>query len=80
MERETTISPPPRAGRKEWIGLAVIALACVLYVMDLTVLHLASALSLGGHDTIVVTWDRTLALATTAAGLAVAPGRAAPHP
>jgi MFS transporter, DHA2 family, multidrug resistance protein len=41
MERETMISPPPRAGRKEWIGLAVIALACVLYVMDLTVLHLA---------------------------------------
>jgi MFS transporter, DHA2 family, multidrug resistance protein len=36
---ETT--PGPRAGRKEWIGLAVIALACVLYVMDLTILHLA---------------------------------------
>ncbi|MGH2385883.1 MAG: MFS transporter [Candidatus Limnocylindria bacterium] len=32
---------PPRAGRREWTGLAVIALACVLYVMDLTVLHLA---------------------------------------
>jgi DHA2 family multidrug resistance protein-like MFS transporter len=32
---------PPRAGRREWIGLAVIALACLLYVMDLTVLHLA---------------------------------------
>jgi DHA2 family multidrug resistance protein-like MFS transporter len=32
---------PPRAGRREWIGLAVIALACILYVMDLTVLHLA---------------------------------------
>jgi DHA2 family multidrug resistance protein-like MFS transporter len=31
----------PRAGRREWIGLAVIALACILYVMDLTVLHLA---------------------------------------
>ncbi len=31
----------PRAGRREWIGLAVIALACLLYVMDLTVLHLA---------------------------------------
>ncbi len=30
-----------RAGRREWLGLAVIALACVLYVMDLTVLHLA---------------------------------------
>ena len=31
----------PRAGRKEWIGLAVLALACVVYAMDLTVLHLA---------------------------------------
>ncbi|MGQ0571418.1 MAG: MFS transporter [Armatimonadota bacterium] len=32
---------PPQAGRKEWIGLAVIALPCLLYSMDLTVLHLA---------------------------------------
>jgi MFS transporter, DHA2 family, multidrug resistance protein len=32
---------PPRAGRREWIGLAVLALACLLYAMDLTVLHLA---------------------------------------
>lgn len=32
---------PPLAGRREWIGLAVLALACVLYAMDLTVLHLA---------------------------------------
>ncbi len=31
----------PRAGRREWIGLAVIALPCMLYSMDLTVLHLA---------------------------------------
>ncbi len=31
----------PRAGRREWIGLSVISLACILYVMDLTVLHLA---------------------------------------
>jgi DHA2 family multidrug resistance protein-like MFS transporter len=30
-----------RATGKEWIGLGVISLACVLYVMDLTVLHLA---------------------------------------
>jgi DHA2 family multidrug resistance protein-like MFS transporter len=30
-----------RAGRREWIGLGVIALACVLYSMDLTVLNLA---------------------------------------
>jgi DHA2 family multidrug resistance protein-like MFS transporter len=29
------------AGRKEWIGLAVIALPCILYSMDLTVLNLA---------------------------------------
>ena len=32
---------PQRATRREWIGLAVLALACLLYVMDLTVLHLA---------------------------------------
>ncbi len=31
----------PRATRREWIGLAVIALPCVLYSMDLTVLNLA---------------------------------------
>jgi MFS transporter, DHA2 family, multidrug resistance protein len=31
----------PRAGRKEWIGLAVLALACLVYVMDLSVLYLA---------------------------------------
>ena len=32
---------PPRVGRREWIGLAVIALPCLLYSMDLTVLNLA---------------------------------------
>ena len=31
----------PRAGRREWVGLAVIALPCLLYSMDLTVLYLA---------------------------------------
>ena len=36
-----TTNDTPRAGRREWIGLAVLALACLLYVMDLTVLHLA---------------------------------------
>jgi len=30
-----------RAGWREWTGLAVLALACLLYAMDLTVLHLA---------------------------------------
>jgi DHA2 family multidrug resistance protein-like MFS transporter len=36
-----TTNQPRRAGAREWIGLAVLALACLLYVMDLTVLHLA---------------------------------------
>jgi MFS transporter, DHA2 family, multidrug resistance protein len=31
----------PLAGRREWIGLAAIALPCLLYSMDLTVLDLA---------------------------------------
>src|SRR2546427_13034119 len=30
-----------KATRREWVGLAVIALPCVLYSMDLTVLNLA---------------------------------------
>src|SRR5829696_3144907 len=36
-----TASEAPRARRREWIGLAVIALPCLLYSMDLTVLELA---------------------------------------
>ena len=35
------VAPPVRATRREWIGLAVIALPCLLYAMDLTVLTLA---------------------------------------
>jgi MFS transporter, DHA2 family, multidrug resistance protein len=34
-------TPPAKAGRKEWMGLAVIAIPCLIYAMDLTVLHLA---------------------------------------
>jgi MFS transporter, DHA2 family, multidrug resistance protein len=30
-----------RAGRREWIGLGVLALPCLLYSMDLTVLYMA---------------------------------------
>jgi DHA2 family multidrug resistance protein-like MFS transporter len=37
----TAVAMPPRAGRREWVGLAVLALAALLYVTDLTVLHLA---------------------------------------
>jgi DHA2 family multidrug resistance protein-like MFS transporter len=35
------MTAPERAGRREWIGLAVLALPCVVYAMDLTVLNLA---------------------------------------
>jgi DHA2 family multidrug resistance protein-like MFS transporter len=38
---DMTTPAATRAGRREWIGLAVLALACLLYAMDLTVLHLA---------------------------------------
>jgi DHA2 family multidrug resistance protein-like MFS transporter len=38
MTEDTT---PAKAGRREWIGLAVLTLPCLLYSMDLTVLHLA---------------------------------------
>src|SRR5438093_3932050 len=34
-------APASRATRREWLGLAVIALPCLLYSMDLTVLNLA---------------------------------------
>jgi DHA2 family multidrug resistance protein-like MFS transporter len=34
-------SVPPQAGSREWLGLAVLALPCMLYSMDLTVLNLA---------------------------------------
>jgi MFS transporter, DHA2 family, multidrug resistance protein len=37
MSAATTV----KAGRREWVGLAVIALPCMLYAMDLTVLNLA---------------------------------------
>ncbi len=35
------VATPPKAGRREWIGLAVLMLPTLLIVMDLTVLHLA---------------------------------------
>src|SRR5439155_5090885 len=36
-----TVAATGQAGRREWIGLAVLALPCLLYAMDLTVLNLA---------------------------------------
>ncbi|MEJ7758566.1 MAG: MFS transporter [Gemmatimonadaceae bacterium] len=38
---DVTATGPARAGRREWIGLAVLTLPCMLLAMDLTVLHLA---------------------------------------
>jgi MFS transporter, DHA2 family, multidrug resistance protein len=37
----TSSEAPGKAGPREWIGLAVIALPCVIYSMDLMVLNLA---------------------------------------
>jgi DHA2 family multidrug resistance protein-like MFS transporter len=37
-----SVQAPAVAGRKEWIGLAVLALPSMLYSMDLTVLNLAA--------------------------------------
>lgn len=39
---ETTRESAAKAGRKAWLGLGVIAIPCLLYSMDLTVLNLAS--------------------------------------
>jgi MFS transporter, DHA2 family, multidrug resistance protein len=53
----TTATPvieaaPAKATRREWIGLGVLALGALLYVMDLTVLHLAvPAISADLHPT-----------------------------
>ena len=42
----------PKAGRREWIGLAVILLPTLLYAMDLTVLHLAvpASAAISAHE------------------------------
>jgi MFS transporter, DHA2 family, multidrug resistance protein len=39
--RMTDAAVAPTATRREWIGLAVLPLPCLLYSMDLTVLNLA---------------------------------------
>ncbi|MEV6281637.1 MFS transporter [Kribbella sp. NPDC051770] len=38
----TTLETAPRAGRREWLGLAVLALPTILIGLDMTVLHLAA--------------------------------------
>lgn len=47
LSGRTLMTPNPKATAREWWGLAVIALPCLVYAMDLTVLNLAvPALSL----------------------------------
>ncbi len=41
QEGSLSAPPPAKSGPREWIGLAVIALPCAVYAMDLTVLNLA---------------------------------------
>lgn len=41
MSEHTTSSAPARATGRDWLGLAVIALPCMVYAMDMTVLNLA---------------------------------------
>ena len=41
---------PVRAGRREWIGLAVLALPTLLVTMDLSVLFVAVPKLTGGGD------------------------------
>nr|WP_245722135.1 MFS transporter [Nocardia crassostreae] len=41
LSADSATHAEPLAGRREWIGLGVLALACLVYAMDLTVLHLA---------------------------------------
>lgn len=44
MTNDTTTGTPaaaPKATRREWVGLSVLALPCLIYSMDLNVLNLA---------------------------------------
>jgi MFS transporter, DHA2 family, multidrug resistance protein len=38
---ETLSETPPKATRKEWLGVVVLSIACMIYSMDLSVLFLA---------------------------------------
>ncbi|MBD2747117.1 MFS transporter [Microvirga sp. BT688] len=41
MQEQVTVQDQPLAGRREWIGLCVLSVACLIYSMDLSVLFLA---------------------------------------
>jgi DHA2 family multidrug resistance protein-like MFS transporter len=41
MQEQAAVENQPLAGRREWIGLCVLSIACLIYSMDLSVLFLA---------------------------------------
>jgi DHA2 family multidrug resistance protein-like MFS transporter len=41
MQVQANVQDQPLAGRREWIGLCVLSVACLIYSMDLSVLFLA---------------------------------------
>jgi DHA2 family multidrug resistance protein-like MFS transporter len=41
MQVQATVENQPLAGRREWVGLCVLSVACLIYSMDLSVLFLA---------------------------------------
>ncbi|GAA4951910.1 hypothetical protein GCM10023224_40710 [Streptomonospora halophila] len=41
MDTTSPSGAPPRAGRREWAGLGVLALPTLLLSLDMSVLHLA---------------------------------------
>jgi len=41
MQEQAPVEIQPLAGRREWIGLCVLSVACLIYSMDLSVLFLA---------------------------------------
>ncbi|MBF9195538.1 MFS transporter [Microvirga terrestris] len=41
MQEQVSVQDQPLAGRREWIGLCVLSVACLIYSMDLSVLFLA---------------------------------------
>ncbi len=45
-----TSHTPEQAGRREWIGLCVLSIACLIYSMDLSVLFLAGTSDVADLD------------------------------
>jgi DHA2 family multidrug resistance protein-like MFS transporter len=68
----TNEAASPKATSREWIGLAVLALPCLLNSMDLTVLHLSA--EFGGALGIAVFGSIGIAIYRRAMAAVVPPG------